>query len=174
MSQNNYSSSNNGNIVSPINESTATRLQGQEQDRINSDTARGENVTNTTMESGNGGALSDSDFPSMYTCPIVQEPPAQGATFLQHSSQVFEYSALYRHIATRGALRSMRTVRHPITNERIGRSVALEEVRNVSSQVQTILTRERVRRGLSPHDPNPISEEDVQTYNETIEAVENM
>jgi hypothetical protein len=63
------------------------------------------------------------DFPSWYLCSFIgSEPPVDGAYFDVPSStgllfqQVFEYSSLYRYIATQGmALRAMQSVLHPIS-----------------------------------------------------------
>ncbi len=48
---------------------------------------------------------SNQSFSSLNCFPIVQKPPAQGATFMQHP-QIFEYIAIYRHMVTRGTFRS--------------------------------------------------------------------
>jgi hypothetical protein len=75
-------------------------------------------VVSPTIAQGQEGV----DFPSWYLCLFVgSEPPVDGAYFNipgskgQLSQQVFEYSSLYRYIATQGvALRAMQPVLHPI------------------------------------------------------------
>ncbi len=70
-------------------------------------------------------------------------------------------------------MRSVRRVRHPLTGEKVSRAIALSQVRMVSSEVRSLLTKERVRLGLSLNDLNPTSKDDRRKYNETVDAVQN-
>ncbi len=134
-------------------------------------------TTNTTnhlpVESGQDESTfpNHPSFPSIYECPITQEPPAVGATFMDHD-HVFEYSALYRHIAARGANQAFRNVLHPLSRQSIPRVHALNAVHLVSQEIQTMINEERQRRGLSCTDSNPINEEDRARYESTMRAVQ--
>ncbi len=98
-------------------------------------------------------------FSSLHECPITQEPPTVGVTFLGHP-QVFEYSALYRHIATAGRLTALHSVFHPITHQGIPRDEALNHVNYVTPEVQVMINQQRQIRGLSVTDSNPVTDVD--------------
>ena len=81
----------------------------------------------------------DDNLPSRLLCPLlVNEPPVRGVTFEVPtasgivSSQIFEYSEIFRHIYTLGRGQAFRHVAHPITRASILRSSALSFVRDVS------------------------------------------
>jgi len=67
------------------------------------------------------------DCPSNLICSLMKDPPVNGVTFEIPtpsgliSKQVFEYSCLFRMIATRGVLTAYRYVRHPIFDSKIRR-----------------------------------------------------
>ncbi len=96
----------------------------------------------------------NAQFPSLYECPITQEPPTLGVTFLDHP-QVFGYSAIYRHTSTPGRLTAIRNVAHPISRQTILRSEAINHVHYISPQVQAIINQERQSCGLSVNDNYP-------------------
>ena len=126
------------------------------------------------MRDRNGATVGDgivNSFSSMYECPITQEPPAVGATFMNHE-QVFEYSALYRLIATTGDLRAYRYVLHPTSRESVLRVNALNEVHHIGHELQAIITEERVRRGLGVIDSDPITEQDRTDYEFTMRLMQ--
>ena len=82
---------------------------------------------------------SSNDFSDMHVCPITQEPPVDAVTFdiedRNHntSQQVFERSALFRHIATQGSMfHGNRMVRHPNTGGEVRRDHALNLMHPVS------------------------------------------
>ncbi len=97
--------------------------------------------------------------------------PAVSATFMAHD-HVFEYSALYRHIAARGANQAFQNVLHPLSRQSIPRVHALNAVHIVSQEIQTMINEEMQRRGLSSTDNNPITKEDRAQYNSTMRAVQ--
>jgi hypothetical protein len=74
----------------------------------------------------------DDEFPLTNLCPfLVDKPPVSGAYFdvrgrdRQLSSQLFEYSRLYRYISTIGMGRAIRSVLHPMTGGWIERVQAM-------------------------------------------------
>ena len=87
--------------------------------------------------------ISSANFPNRLICPITMNPPADARSFTSDSDQLFEYSAIYRMIATRGTLASARFVFHPLTREKIRRDLALEHVHPVCSAMQSMLKSER-------------------------------
>ena len=91
----------------------------------------------------------DDGFSDLYICPITQEPPVHGVTFLRQSGQVFERTALCRLIATPGTGLSFRNVYHPTTQETVRRDLALAQVNEISPAIQDIITEERRCRGLT-------------------------
>ena len=104
------------------------------------------------------------DFPSTYLCPFLfDEPPVRGVYFDvpgddgRLSEQIFEYSRIYRFIATLGSLSQFRKVRHPINLQTVLRTEALDLVRPVPDEIHAILTAERVRRQLPVLDPKPVT-----------------
>ncbi len=126
------------------------------------------------MHDRNGATVGDgivNSFSSMYECPITQEPPAVGATFMIHE-QVFEYSALYRLIATTGDLRAYRYVLHPTSQESVLRVNALNEVHHIAHELQAIITEERLRHGLGIMDSDPITEQDRTDYEFTMRLMQ--
>jgi len=114
----------------------------------------------------------EDDFSSMLVCPITQEPPVRAVTFMS-SSQVFEHSALYRAISTRGTLQAARCFFHPTTRESARRDQALVQVRDVAPEIQVVITEERRQRNLSEEDDNPLTQADRDTYNQTVAYVQN-
>lgn len=120
------------------------------------------------------------DFPSMYLCPYpYNEPPVNGVYFDVRgidgrlSTQIFEYSRLYRDIATMSIGRAYRSVRHPLNAGWILRSEALAAIRRVSPEVQAVLNEERTRRGLDLIDEVPLVDADTELYNQTLTLVAN-
>ena len=64
----------------------------------------------------------DDEFPLTNLCPLlINNPPVSGAYYdvqgsdRQLSSQLFEYSRLYRYISIMGSGRALRSVCHPMT-----------------------------------------------------------
>lgn len=117
-----------------------------------------------------GAAGGDGGFPSIDTCPLVQEPPADGVTFM-NSDQAFERSAIFRHIGTRGSGAAYRSVLHPTTRESMGREEALATVRPLPDERRAACAQERRRLGLSVDDENPINDADRQRYERTMRRV---
>lgn len=120
------------------------------------------------------------DFPSTYLCPFLfNEPPVRGVYFDvrgddgQLSEQIFEYSRIYRYIASLGTLSVFRSVRHPINQALVLRTEALDLVRSVPDEIQVILTAERVRRGLPETDPKPVTLRLRARYQQTMARVRN-
>ncbi len=133
------------------------------------------NVTGT----GENNNQHDGSFPSYLCCPITQQPPSRGVTFnvLEQNSllthpQVFEYSAMYRHIATQGTMGARRFVLHPITRASVRRDLALALVKNVSNETQRIINNERLRIGLTLEDENPLTQSDYELYNQTMSSIQ--
>jgi hypothetical protein len=116
-------------------------------------------------------------FPSMLQCCFTLCPP-QRAVYLdirgpdgQTPKQVFEFTAVFRQIATTGVYTQFRKVRHPITGGFIDRRLALALVVDVPPEVQTRITRERILRRLPPVEP--LNEDDHEKYSTTIARMEN-
>lgn len=86
--------------------------------------------------------------------------------------QVFEYSALYRHIGTLGDLDAFRHVFHPITRQSILRINALQEVQLITPEVQAIINEQRQQLGLNARETNPISDQDRANYNSAMQRVQ--
>ena len=64
-------------------------------------TAAGNDDDTAAADNGSGIAITaaaaadnDDDFPSRLVCPISQEPPVRGVTYMT-SNQAFEYSSMY-------------------------------------------------------------------------------
>ena len=132
---------------------------------------------------GDGGDLQypsagPGDFPSLLTCPINMEPPAVPVTFDVPNedgvlcSQVFEYSALYRAIYTKGVRQAYRKIRHTITGDWIRRDQALALVKRVPPNLQAMIAAERVRLGLSIDDDEPVGPDDQRMYREMMERIQ--
>ena len=120
-------------------------------------------------------STTNDEFPSYYLCPLLlNEPPTQGAYFDipgangELSRQVFEYSRLYRYIATTGTGRSVRSVSHPMNRSFVRRLDALALVRRVSPELQEIFNQERSCRGLAVDDDEPLGSGDTELYNQTM------
>ncbi len=149
MSHPNTSFEYPGNIVSP--QITRNSTSSNQEDLFNSDHPEPSiRTTNHGVEEG------DNISPSQYD-PINHEPPAVGATFMNHP-QVFEYSAIFRHTATLGHLSAMQNVFHLTTCDSIPRTKALNQVNYCTPEVKSIITAEERLRGLSENDKNPIPE----------------
>ncbi len=92
-------------------------LYTDQQKKISVQNNKSKPMTNTNLwspvERGQDKSISANhpSFPSIYECPITQEPTAVGATFIDHD-HVFEYSAVYRHIAVRGANQTFWNIVH--------------------------------------------------------------
>ncbi len=164
MSHANTSSEYPGNIVSP--QITRNSTNSNQEDLFNSD--HHEPSTQTT---NHGVEEGDNIFPSQYECPITHEPPAVGATFMNHP-QMFEYSAIFRHIATLGRLSAVRNVFHPTTCDSVPRTEALNQVNYCTPEVQSIITAERRLRGLSENDQNPITTNERTLYETTMRKLQ--
>ncbi len=98
----------------------------------------------------------NTQFPSLYECPITQEPPTVGVTFLDHPL-VFENSGIYRHICTPGRLTALCNIVHPISCKSTPRYESINHVHYISPQVQLIINQERQLHELSVNDTNPIT-----------------
>jgi len=111
-----------------------------------------------------GSSLPRNDeFPSHLLCPVVMgEPPINEVTFDipdRHgnvSTQVFEESYLYRHIATTEVGRAFRNIRHPLTGAMICHDIALSFITRVSPELQERMNSEWHRRGLSLVEDSPL------------------
>ena len=108
------------------------------------------------------------DFPSIFTCPISQAPPAVGVRFDvpdpnngSLSPQVFNRRDIVTHISTPGIGRARGYVRHPLTRASVIRTAALALVHPVSPQVQARIDQERTRLNL-PLGPEPPLPSDQQ------------
>ncbi len=82
------------------------------------------------------------DIPSQHICPLMQEPPVVGVYFDvpdrngDTTDQVFEWSQLYRWIATPGNLRSRQNVSHPINQQFVPRPSAWNLVRPITANLR--------------------------------------
>jgi hypothetical protein len=121
-------------------------------------------------------------FPNYYICPISQQPPLRGVTFdipgedgsqQQQCPQVFEYSMIYRHIASQGVGIARRSVAHPITRQWARRDVALSFVHDVDELTQERIRQQRLQLGLTIEDSQPLCQADLELYHRTIEDVQN-
>ena len=107
------------------------------------------------------------------------EPPIHAVTFdVQDSNcsvspQVFEHSAIFRFIATPGALSVVRNVRRPTTGAQVGRDHALSLLHPVSIPIQERMNQELARLGLSMLETFPLTQEDYNLYNQAISNVLN-
>ena len=111
-------------------------------------------------------------------CPfLVNEPPVSGAYFDvpgidgQLSSQLFEYSRLYRYISTIGTGRALRSVCHPMTGGWIERVQAMTLIQRISPELQEQLDVEGRQRGLPTEDELPFLEQDYLNNNAMIRHV---
>lgn len=165
MSHPNHTLDHSGNLVTPATDvhPEVTVQQGRS-DTNNNIVGESAQATNYHVDEQN------TQFPSLYECPITQEPPTLGVTFLDHP-QVFEYSAIYRHISTPGRLTALRNVLHPISRQIIPRSEAINHVHYISPQVQSIINQERQSRGLSVNDTNPVTDVDRALYETTMRRI---
>ena len=121
--------------------------------------------------------IGNDEFPSHLLCPfLVNEPPVNAVTFDipdsqgRTSQQAFEHSEIYRFIATPGVGNARAHVRHPTASSTILRREALSFVRAVSPETQALITLERERRGLSLDESSPLTQNDHDKYNRTINA----
>ena len=122
----------------------------------------------------------DDEFPLTNLCPfLINKPPVSGAYFDvrgsdgQLSSQLFEYSRLYRYKSTMGSGRALRSVRHPMTGGWIKRVQATTLIRRVSPELQGQLDVERRQRGLPTEDELPLLEQDYLNNNSMMRRVLN-
>jgi hypothetical protein len=120
-------------------------------------------------------ADNNAEFLSAYLCPfLLNEPPVKGVYFDvagadgEISQQVFEYSRLYRYIATPGVGRSFRSVHHPLNRGAVSRLEALPLVRRVSPEQQELFNQERLRRGLTLVDDEPVGPNDTELFEQTM------
>ena len=107
-------------------------------------------VTHQQDESESREAL-PVECPSDIICSLTKDPLVNGCTFNiptptgQISKQVFEYSCLFRMIATQGILKAYRFVQHPIFDAKIHREHAMTYVHSVSPEMQDRMNQERLR-----------------------------
>ncbi len=111
-------------------------------------------------------------------CPfLLNEPPIDGAYFDipgedgQISEQVFEYSCLFRHIATLGSMRGFQEVHHPLNGGWVSWDQALALVHQVHVEMQVILNAERGRLGLLLVDNQPVRQAFCARYEQTMACV---
>ncbi len=86
------------------------------------------------------------------------------------TDQVFERSQLYRWIPTLGNLRSRQNVSHPINQQFVPRPSAWNLVRPITADLQALLCRERQALNLVLLDENPLTDDDIEQYDETMRA----
>jgi hypothetical protein len=117
----------------------------------------------------------DDDFPGNLICPVNQEPPAHACSFdltFPYGSKVqfmvFEYSTLIRHISYKGPYKTKRKVCHPVFEVLVPRAQALSHVHLVSPEIQARITQEQRRCNLPEQDPEPLTEEDWDRFEATI------
>jgi len=60
---------------------------------------------------------------------------------------------------------------HPITRQLICLNQALDQVQDVSSEIQARITQERVRLGLGLMEEAPLTQEDHDQFNANMQAV---
>lgn len=75
----------------------------------------------------NGDEEENIQFSLQHECPVTKTPPTLGVTFFSHP-QVFEYSTLYRHIATRESFTKLYSIFDPNTCQGIPKDEALNHV----------------------------------------------
>ena len=118
-------------------------------------------------------------FPGYLVCPISAELPVRACTFDNPgndgmtSPHVFEYTEIFRHIATKSTLTATRNVRHPVTGAAIQCGQALQCVHPVSQQVQHRIHQEHLRHGVNLEESNPLNLADYTCYNQMIANVLN-
>jgi hypothetical protein len=160
--------------ISSTNGSSATSNDGSSSDASGGGSVDNENSSRRIVSPF---SQHTDEFPPQFLCPILSnEPPVDGAYFdvpgadNQISAQVFEYSSLYRLIASneRWPSRRFGEVRHPINGGWVRRDQALALVRRVSVETQEILNAERTRLRLPLVDSDPITEEVRDTYRQMI------
>ena len=116
------------------------------------------------------------DIPSQHICPLTQEPPVVGVYFDipkkngDTTDQVFERSQVYRWIATPGNLRSHQNVSHPINQQFVLHPSAWNLVWPITTDLQALLHQERQALNLMLLDENPLTDDDIEQYNETMRA----
>ncbi len=164
MSHPNTASEYPGNIVSQ--KITRNSTSSNQEDLFNSD-----HLEPSTQTTNHGVEEGYNIFPSQYECPINHEPPAFGAKFMNHP-QVFEYSTIFRHLATLGHLSAVRNVFHPTTCDSIPRTEVLNQVNYCTPEVQSIITAERRLCGLSENDQNPITDNERALYETTMRELQ--
>jgi hypothetical protein len=111
--------------------------------------------------------------------------PPQRAVYLdvrgsdgQLPRQVFEYTAVFRNIATPGTYRQFRQVRHPTSGGFIDRRLALARIIDVPPEVQARINAERLLRclppeeGLNEDDNTKLSNTMVRMTDSTIDPSE--
>jgi hypothetical protein len=115
-------------------------------------------------------------FPSMLECSYTMRPP-QRAVYMDvrgldglFPKQVFEYSAVYRNIATPGEYTQFRKVRHPTSGGFIDRRAALSMVIDVPSEVQDKINTERRLQRLLPEEG--LNEDDFAKYTATMSRMD--
>jgi len=113
-------------------------------------------------------------FHHIYAAPspnsLTFNVPEQNS--LSTHPQVFEYSAIYRHIATQGIMQARRFVLHPITRASVRCDVALSLVKDVNDETQGIINNERLCIGLTLEDENPLTQSDYELYNQTLSSIQ--
>ncbi len=87
------------------------------------------------------------------------------------TNQIFERSQLYRWIATPGNLRSCQSASHPINQQFVPRPSAWNLVCPITANLQALLHRERQALNLVLLDKNPLTDNDIVQYNETMRAL---
>lgn len=138
----------------------------QQPSETSNETSNESNTSNVTEMGDNNDA---SEFSDINVCCITGEPPTDGVRFLVPdesgviSDQVFEYTALHRHVATHGYLEAFRNVKHPITRASVPRNIAASYIRHVPPSLQRLINDERQRLGL-PLDVLTPSEEDISNF----------
>jgi hypothetical protein len=116
------------------------------------------------------------DIPSQHYCIIANEPPFDAVHFdvpdsngtTIQSGQVYERSAMYRCIGTRGKNSAFRNIIHPFTRVSIPRLRAWDYVQPVDPALQVTLHRERLSLNLPMCDEHPINDNDRARYDKTM------
>ncbi len=83
MSHPNHTLGHSGNLVTPATDMHPEITVHEERSDTNND-----NVGELTQANNDHVDEQNTQFPSLYECPITQEPPTLGVTFLDHP-QVF-------------------------------------------------------------------------------------
>jgi hypothetical protein len=117
------------------------------------------------------------DIPSQHICPLMQEPPIMGVYFDvpnrngDTTNKVFEWSQLYRWIATPGNMGSRQNVSHLINQQFIPRPSAWNLVYPVTTNLQALLHWERQALNLVLLDENPLTDNARLQYDKTMRAL---